>query len=118
MFYHSNEVQSSLSLSTTGAPLGLSNPHFLYGSKDLQESVEGLSPNVSLHENFFQVEPVSMLHFKSHCSSVTFKIFSNSKLSSEKCIFVIILNDMCGHVKDQRSPLCSLPYGNLCENCC
>ncbi|PIK62895.1 putative scavenger receptor class B member 1-like [Apostichopus japonicus] len=41
-----------------GAPLGLSNPHFLYGSQDLQESVEGLNPNVSLHENFFQVEPI------------------------------------------------------------
>lgn len=46
-----------------GAPLGLSNPHFLYGSKDLQESVEGLSPNVSLHENFFQVEPVMGLPY-------------------------------------------------------
>ncbi|KAJ8045803.1 Scavenger receptor class B member 1 [Holothuria leucospilota] len=41
-----------------GAPMGLSNPHFLYGSKDLQESIDGLNPNVSLHESFFQIEPI------------------------------------------------------------
>ncbi|XP_041113446.1 platelet glycoprotein 4 isoform X2 [Polyodon spathula] len=42
-----------------GMPIFISLPHFLYGSEDLQESIDGLKPNDEEHSTFLDVEPVT-----------------------------------------------------------
>ncbi|XP_019399184.1 PREDICTED: platelet glycoprotein 4 isoform X2 [Crocodylus porosus] len=48
-----------------GRPVYITLPHFLFASKDIQEAVEGLSPNKDEHETFLDVEPTTgfTLHF-------------------------------------------------------
>uniref|UniRef100_A0A8C1WBM7 Platelet glycoprotein 4 n=1 Tax=Cyprinus carpio TaxID=7962 RepID=A0A8C1WBM7_CYPCA len=42
-----------------GAPVYISLPHFLYGSKDLVQGVIGLNPNFDEHSIFMDVEPIT-----------------------------------------------------------
>lgn len=37
----------------------ISLPHFLHGSPELSELIEGLSPNEEEHSTYLDVEPVS-----------------------------------------------------------
>lgn len=47
-----------------GISMAASYPHYLYGDEQLQNMVEGLKPNRSLHESYTFVEPVGLLlHF-------------------------------------------------------
>ncbi|KFD60935.1 hypothetical protein M514_09140, partial [Trichuris suis] len=43
------------------APIVLSSPHFLHASKEVQNSVFGLRPNVKEHTTWMDIEPVSGL---------------------------------------------------------
>ncbi|CDW55999.1 lysosome membrane protein 2 [Trichuris trichiura] len=43
------------------APIVLSSPHFLHASKEVQNSVFGLKPNVKEHTTWMDIEPVSGL---------------------------------------------------------
>lgn len=43
-----------------GFPIALSYPHFLDADPSLLEKVSGLTPNRSLHESFFVLNPVSI----------------------------------------------------------
>lgn len=43
-----------------GFPIALSYPHFLDAEPSLLEKVTGMSPNRSLHESFFILNPVSI----------------------------------------------------------
>ncbi|RWS00943.1 Lysosome membrane protein 2-like protein, partial [Dinothrombium tinctorium] len=40
-----------------GAPIILSNPHYLYASKEIQDSVVGLKPNADIHLSALHIEP-------------------------------------------------------------
>ncbi|XP_034529634.1 platelet glycoprotein 4 [Notolabrus celidotus] len=42
-----------------GKPIFISLPHFLHGSKDLLEAVQGLSPNEEQHFTYMDVEPTT-----------------------------------------------------------
>lgn len=50
-------------LSIAGAPVYISNPHFYLADPNLLEEVEGLSPNKSLHESYFKIQPVILVSF-------------------------------------------------------
>lgn len=41
-----------------GSPMGMSNPHFLYGDPWLEEQVIGLKPSEEDHKNYFLLEPL------------------------------------------------------------
>lgn len=43
----------------SGAPVYISNPHFYLADPELLNAVEGLTPNQSLHESYFKIQPVS-----------------------------------------------------------
>lgn len=42
-----------------GFPIALSYPHFLYSDPELLNSIEGSTPDVSKHESYFIIQPVS-----------------------------------------------------------
>ena len=44
---------------SSGAPVYISNPHFYLADPDLLDAVDGLTPNQSLHETYFKIQPVS-----------------------------------------------------------
>lgn len=47
-------------------PILLSNPHFLYADKKLQEYVTGVKPTVDEHSSFVDIEPV-IFHNPAQC---------------------------------------------------
>ena len=38
--------------------MSLSLPHFLYGDEELINSIDGINPNESLHQNSMDIDPV------------------------------------------------------------
>lgn len=46
-----------------GSPVAISNPHFFGGQQTLIDSIEGLSPNASLHQSYTLVEPKTGMPF-------------------------------------------------------
>lgn len=49
-----------ISACSKGAPIVISLPHFLDGSKSLVSSINGLRPQREVHQSFFDVDPVSV----------------------------------------------------------
>ena len=45
----------------------ISLPHFLHGSPELAEPIEGLSPNEEEHSTYLDVEPVSKYFIDQIC---------------------------------------------------
>lgn len=41
-----------------GAPVYVSQPHFYLADASLLDDVDGLTPNKTLHETFFKIQPV------------------------------------------------------------
>ena len=50
--------------SCRGAPIIISAPHFLYGSPELLDYVKGLEPDLSKHESYIDVDPVTGIALK------------------------------------------------------
>ena len=50
---------SFLIISSTGAPIILSLPHFFQGDEKYKNAFVGLNPNLEEHQTFFDLEPVS-----------------------------------------------------------
>uniref|UniRef100_A0A8C2RNZ9 Platelet glycoprotein 4 n=1 Tax=Capra hircus TaxID=9925 RepID=A0A8C2RNZ9_CAPHI len=50
-----------------GKPVYISLPHFLHGSPELAEPIEGLSPNEEEHSTYLDVEPVSKYFIDQIC---------------------------------------------------
>lgn len=44
---------------SSGAPMALSLPHFLYGDEQLINATDGIEPNETLHQSSIDIEPVS-----------------------------------------------------------
>ncbi|XP_044133098.1 platelet glycoprotein 4 [Bufo gargarizans] len=83
-----------------GKPIFLSSPHFLDASKEILDTLEGLSPNQHEHETFVDVEPTTgfTMHFAKRLQvnvyfNKTSKIEILSKLQSEFIFPVVWLNE-------------------------
>ena len=60
------------------APIFLSAPHFLHASPSLSEHITGLNPNESLHESFFDVDPITGLLLR-----ISLRIQVNAKITKD-----------------------------------
>lgn len=41
------------------APIIISAPHFLYGSPELRDAVKGLEPDLTKHDSYVDIDPVT-----------------------------------------------------------
>lgn len=61
-----------------GSPIFVSFPHFLYAERSLQETVDGLTPNESEHEFYFDYEKVNK---SQNFVNFVFILFSSQNLA-------------------------------------
>lgn len=54
-------------LSSEGAPVIFSLPHFLYGDETIQNRVDGMHPNQEEHQSVIDIEPVTSVNLSHKC---------------------------------------------------
>jgi len=64
-----------------GAPIMLSNPHFLDADESLRKELVGMDPRPNVHESYLDIEPVTGLLLRSN-----FKIQMNVAMNSAKSV--------------------------------
>lgn len=56
----------NISVCSQGVPMSLSLPHFLYGDEELINSIDGINPNETLHQNSMDIDPIMGVPFLIH----------------------------------------------------